>query len=114
MTMGDSRLPAHLEISAIIRLVQSQGGFAAVIAKGERDAGTILLIVSERGCDEQLLERMPNLDGNRLWSTTRTQDIEKSSDFADYIEKRRRQDSDIWVLEADVPDRERFIESLAG
>ena len=112
--MGDSRLPAHLEISAIIRLVQAQGGFAAVIAKGERDAGTILLIVSERGRDEQLLERMPNLEGARLWSVTRTQDADNSRDFVEYIERRRRQDSDIWVLEADVADRERFIESLAG
>ncbi|NNC58812.1 MAG: DUF1491 family protein [Erythrobacter sp.] len=112
--MVDSRLPAHVEISAIIRLVQAEGGFATVIAKGERDAGTILLIVSERGQDEQLLERMPNLEGTRPWSVTRKQDIDNASDFAEYVDKRRLQDSDVWILEADVADRERFIESLAG
>lgn len=33
------RLPAQLEASAILRLAESQGGFGAVLAKGERDAG---------------------------------------------------------------------------
>ena len=40
----DARLPAHLEVAGLIRMVEAEGGFASVIAKGERDAGTILIL----------------------------------------------------------------------
>ena len=45
----DTRLPAHLEVAGLIRAVEAAGGFATVIAKGERDAGTLLVVCSERG-----------------------------------------------------------------
>ena len=34
------------------------------------------------------------------------------NEFFEYIEKRRRQDPDIWILEADIADGERFVASL--
>ena len=39
-----TRLPAHLEVAGLIRAVEAAGGFATVIAKGERDAGTLLVV----------------------------------------------------------------------
>ncbi|WP_284123904.1 DUF1491 family protein [Parerythrobacter aestuarii] len=109
---GDSRLPAHLEISALIRLVETTGGFATVLAKGERDAGTILLVTQENGRNAQLYERMPQLDGGRAWTLVRKQDTEKPNDFSDYLDRRRKQDSDVWILEADIADGAQFVESL--
>ena len=47
--MADTRLPTHLEVGGLIRAVQAAGGFATVIARGERDAGTLMLVLSERG-----------------------------------------------------------------
>ena len=61
----DARLPAHLEVSGIIRSVQAQGGFATVLAKGERDAGTILILTLEKGENGSLYERMPQLGGRQ-------------------------------------------------
>ncbi|MEO1490161.1 MAG: DUF1491 family protein, partial [Pseudomonadota bacterium] len=55
------RLPAHLEIASLIRLAESKGGMATVLSKGERDAGTILLVTMCRGEDTRLYERMPQL-----------------------------------------------------
>ncbi|MDC0887198.1 DUF1491 family protein [Altererythrobacter sp.] len=112
--MADSRLPAHLEISALIRLIEGQGGFATVLAKGERDAGTILLVALQNGRSAQLYERMPQMDGSRLWSATISQDIENPMEFSDYLARRQRQDSDIWILEADIADPQRFVASLPG
>ena len=37
----DARLPAHLEVSGLLRAVEGAGGFAMVLHKGEREAGTI-------------------------------------------------------------------------
>lgn len=106
------RLPAHLEVSSLIRLAESNGGFAMVLHKGERDAGTILIISMFRGADMRLFERMPQLDGTRPFVLTKNQDIEKPREFDDYIARRRSQDPDIWVLEVDIDDPERFIALL--
>lgn len=83
-----------------------------VLAKGERDAGTVLIVTLCRGKDARLFERMPQLDGTRPFVATKKQDIEKQSEFHEYLERRRRQDPDIWVLEVDIADAERFVELL--
>jgi hypothetical protein len=108
----DARLPAHLEVAAIRRIAESQGGFATVLAKGERDAGTIALVILCRGGPPALYERMPQLDGNRTFSRTREQDAEKPQEFFAILEKRRERDPDLWLIEADVPDSERFVAAL--
>ncbi len=106
------RLPAHLEVSGLIRLVETHGGTAMVVAKGERDAGTILIVTMHRGNDARLFERMPQLDGSRTFVATNKQDSEKPREFHDYLERRKRQDPDTWILEVDIDDAERFIALL--
>lgn len=106
------RLPAHLEISSLIRLAETHGGSAMVLAKGERDAGTVLIVTMCRGRDAQLLERMPQMDGTRPFIATKFQDIEKPHEFSEYLDRRRSQDPDIWILELDIEDPERFIALL--
>ena len=108
------RLPAHLEVSALIRLAESKGGSAMVLAKGEADAGTILLVTMNRGENAQLYERMPQLDGSRSFVVTKTQDPEKPFEFSEYLERRSRQDPDIWILEVNIDEAERFVENLPG
>ena len=110
--MADDRLPAHLEVGAILRLAESLGGFATVIEKGERDAGTILVVTMFRGAGAQLFERMPQLDGSRSFVLSRKQDIENNKEFMAYLARRKRQDGDIWIIEADIADAERFVASL--
>jgi len=73
-----ARLPAHLEASAIVRLAEAQGGFATVLAKGEHDAGTILLVTLCRGHGGVLYERMPQLDGTRKFLAAKREDNEKA------------------------------------
>ena len=70
------RLPAHLEVSGLLRQVAAAGGFAAVLHKGEREAGTIVVICAENGTNRRLLERMPGADGIRSWSVSLAEDTE--------------------------------------
>lgn len=108
----DGRLPAHLEVAGLIRSAQAVGGFATVISRGERDAGTIALLTIERGKNARFYERMPQLDGSRLFTCTREEDVENKQEFADFLERRSRQDSDLWIIELDVPNSERFVAAL--
>ncbi|WP_369026457.1 DUF1491 family protein [Qipengyuania sp. RANM35] len=110
--MSDARLPAHLEVSALLRLVESNGGFAAVLKRGERDAGTILILTTDRGNNAILWERMPHLDGTRPYTASRKQDIENKIDFEEYVGRRMKQDPDAWVIELDIVNAERFISTM--
>ena len=110
--MTDGRLPAHLEISAIVRLAESLGGFACVIERGERDAGTLLVATICRGEGARLYERMPQFDGTRAFVLTKSQSAENPAEFYEYLSRRKGQDPDIWVIEVDIADGERFVASL--
>lgn len=105
----DARLPAHLEVGGLIRAVDAAGGFATVIKKGERDAGTLLIICCENGTNARAYERMPLADGTRGWVQSRKQDPENPQEFWEYCTRRQGQDDDLWVVELDIANAERFI-----
>lgn len=106
------RIPAHLEISGLIRLAEERGGHATVLAKGERDAGTIIVATLCRGAQGRLYERMPGLGETRHFVQTKEQDPEKPKEFFEYLARRSSQDPDLWVLEVDIDDPARFIAEL--
>lgn len=110
----DSRLPAHLEIAGLVRMVNAAGGFATVIAKGEKDAGTILILTMDSTQSSRLWERLPTLDGARPYRVVKLQTPDNKDDFEDYLGRRRQQDSDCWIIELDVPNPERFIAGAPG
>lgn len=110
----DARIPAHLEAGALIRLTQAHGGFAAVLHKGHETAGTLLLILTENGTNTRAYERMPQLDGSRAWACIRSQNTENPHEFGDYIDRRSKQDDDLWVIELDIPGGERLIGLTGG
>lgn len=105
----DSRLPAHVEVSGLIRAVEAAGGFGMVLQKGEKDAGVILVLTTQSGRNTRLWERMPQLDGSRSFVCSREQDDDKKQEFDEYVSRRRRSDPDCWVIELDIENAERFV-----
>ena len=105
----DPRLPAHLEVAALLRQVQSAGGFAAVLHKGEREAGTLLVVCCQNGAKRKIFERMPQADGSRNWAMSRSETTENTAEINQYLERRGSQDPDLWMIELDIPNAERFI-----
>lgn len=93
----------------MIRAVEASGGFATVLAKGERDAGTLLVICCENGRKARIYERMPQLDGSRKWTLAKVEDTENPEEFREYCKRRKQQDHDTWIVELDIADGERFI-----
>lgn len=109
----EPRLPAHLEVSALIRRTQAEGGFAAVLAKGEREAGTVLVVLAENGANARVYERMPQVDGTRQWHCAKKQVSENTDEFKEYLDRRKYQDPDVWIVELDIANGERLI-GLSG
>jgi hypothetical protein len=105
----EARLPARLEVAALIRLAQNSGGFAAVLKNGEQTAGTILLVLTEKGANPRVYERMPLADGTRAWHCSKIQVTEKKDEIPQYLERRGQQDRDLWIVELDIANGERLI-----
>ncbi len=103
------RLPARLVVAAMLRRANDAGGFGAVLAKGDPQAGAVLVVARERGGPVRLLERGIGPDGRPgLIDSTPADDPDG------YLARRRNRDPDLWVIELDVPDSQRLAaESLA-
>ena len=54
-------------------------------------------------------ERMPQADGTRSWTLSRADSAEEPGAFAEWIDRRHHQDPDLWIVELDIPEGERFI-----
>lgn len=105
----DTRPPAHLEVSGLIRATQAAGGFAMVIGKGERDAGTILVVFVQSDGTSKLYERMPQIDGTRAWTLVKAQSPENTQEFDEYLARRKAQDGDLWIVELTIDNGERLV-----
>ena len=80
-----------------------------MLNKGERDGGTILVVCAERGGNRRLFERMPSAEGHREWRLSDAENAENSDEFNQYLARRRAQDPDLWIVELDIANGERFI-----
>ncbi len=109
-----TRLPASIEASAFIKRAEVLGGTAVVLHKGDADRGSMLLLITERGQAVALLDRVLSMDGGYRWERQRALSESDPQQLAAYLERRRSRDPDLWVLELDIAQPERFIAETIG
>jgi hypothetical protein len=80
-----------------------------VIRKGDEERGSLLLLVTSRGRHVACLERILDLDGNYRWQAAGPGDSASSIDVASFVDRRARFDEDLWAIELDIAEPERFI-----
>lgn len=107
--MSVGRLAPAIEVAAIIRRIEAQGDFGAVLRKGDVDRGTLLLVIRSRGRHVTCLERMPSLNGGYDWVETGPGGTDSSQKLAEFVDNRIWFDEDLWLLELDIAHPERFI-----
>jgi hypothetical protein len=66
--MSDSRLPAHLEASSLLRRAEAKAGFGMILRKGDADRGSLLLLIASRGVHFACLERAMASCWTNRWS----------------------------------------------
>ena len=103
------RLPAALEAAALTRRAQADGDFATIVRKGDPDRGALLLLISSRGRHVACLERMLAAGGHYAWQSVGPAESLGSADLEEFLRKRTRFDEDLWLIELDVAQPERFI-----
>jgi hypothetical protein len=104
------RLPTALAVAALLRRVNDSGGLAVVRARGDDQAGGMLLILEGRNGPTRVVERGIGPDGQLGFI-----DSTPSSDVEAYWRRRRSSDPDLWVVALDIAHAERFAaETIAA
>lgn len=107
----NGRLASSVLVSALIRRAETEGGFGAVLAKGDPTAGAIAVVLLERGARKCLLERLLKPDGGYSWQPT-TQEPGDDESFRQALARRRQYDRDLWIVELDIASAERFAAEM--
>ena len=106
-----ARLTSAVLVSALIRRVGQAGGNAAVLAKGDATAGAILLICMEKGVVQSVRERVLDAHGDYVWTVVGP---DESDARESYLERRMTRDPDLWLVELDIANAERFAAETTG
>lgn len=106
-----ARLASSVLVGALLRRAGEEGGFGAVLAKGDPTAGAIAVILAEKGRKACFLERLLQGDGRYAW-TESGQAVENDEEFDRFLQRRRKYDPDLWILELDIACAERFAAEM--
>jgi hypothetical protein len=110
-----ARLASGVVVTALMRRVQGAGGNAAVLAHGDETAGAILLVIASRGEALRLLTRRLDPSGAYVWDDIALPQPDGESGgsaVAELVDRARRRDPDLWVVELDIADGQRFADEL--
>lgn len=101
-------LKAKLQVQALIRRAESAGAFVAVVASGDRDAGTILVQVNSLDGKAALYGQTRDEDFHRIWEVLLPPGTPETA-VAELTMRRRRTDPDLWVVEIEDRQRRHFL-----
>jgi hypothetical protein len=107
-----ARIASSVLVNALIRLAEAEGGFGSVLARGDPSAGAVAVLLVERGHNPRLFERLLAPDGHYAWQESTQPDLGQAGKLQALIERRRRFDPDLWLIELDVASAERFAAEM--
>ena len=96
-----------------MRQVHASGGTAVLIARGDQTAGAILILCAEKGQVTALCERVLSRDGSYRWANTGPENVCDDQAVRDFLSQRLNRDPDLWVVELDIVNAQRFIAEFA-
>jgi hypothetical protein len=102
------RLASGLLVNALIRRVNAAGGSAMVLAKGDAEAGAMLVLALEKGANPRFFERGIGPSGRSALLPSGPALFDGEAAVSAYWQQRRARDPDLWVVELDIAEAERF------
>lgn len=105
MTGSAPRLISRMRVDALLRQVAAQGGFGAVLARGDAEAGAIA-VVTRIDNQETLLAPVLGANGYELVA------MASGDQVPGWIERARRRDPDLWVIELDIPQAAHLVAQM--
>jgi hypothetical protein len=104
-------LRTEIWVAALIRRAQVGGAFATVAAKGDLDAGAVVVKVNFLDGRAQAYAPAWDGEGRRAWINPLGSDApDAEARVDDYLRRRRERDPDLWVVEIEDRRGRHFIE----
>lgn len=103
-------------IDALLARAQSAGASGYIMHKGDEDAGSIILKIGSFGQAPRILIQSRNMDGDMIFvdisqtilkNETDPRNAESLTD--EYINRRIKQDRDVWIIEIDDKQLRHFL-----
>jgi hypothetical protein len=98
------RLKSEIWIGAFIRRLAAAGQYSAVLARGNAEAGAIYVVVNHLDGNHDILAPPPgpsvDEEGERRFEKANASPL-NWPDAKDWLDRRRKSDSDIWIVEAE-------------
>lgn len=109
-----ARLTPQILVAVLRRLAEAEGGAAVVAQRGHDQAGGLLVVLTERGQSVRTAERRTGWDGELTWDVqlVENESAENRHFFDAMLQCRKESDADLWLLELDIPDAERFVAQM--
>jgi hypothetical protein len=107
----EARLKSAIWIKALIRRCDLAAIPVAVLARGDDDAGAIVLKFNGRNTGCQILAQARGQDGELLWMRATGPAPVAEADADAYIDRQRRRDPDLWVVEIENGSAETVIDA---
>jgi hypothetical protein len=107
----ETRLKSAIWIKALIRRCDIAAIPVAVLARGDDDAGAILLKFNCRDTGCLVLSQARGRDGELFWMKATGPAAVAETEADAYIERQRRRDPDLWVLEIENASAETVIDA---
>jgi hypothetical protein len=105
----EARLKSGIWVKALIRRCDLAAIAVAVIARGDADAGAVLLKFNGRDAGCFVLAQVRGKDGELLWMRATGPAAVAEADADSYIERQRRRDPDLWVVEIETGSAEAVL-----
>ena len=109
-----TRLPSAIVTAGLLRAAEAVGGNGAVLAKGDPDGGALFVILTSRGTDPMIFERVSSMNGGFTWNNHNAGQTLDLQSVARFIDERKRFDRDLWIVELDIAEPEQFIADTLG
>jgi hypothetical protein len=100
------RLASRVRVDALLRRVSAAGGFGTVLAHGDAEAGAIAVVTREAG-EEALRAAVLGASGHYAFA-----ELARGDGVPAWIERARRRDPDLWVIELDIPQAGQFVAEM--
>lgn len=109
----NARLASGLFVTALLRQAHARGGSAVLVARGDPTAGALLIICREKGRLTSLCEQQLAQNGRYIWAPLPLADGLTDEGLDILCRRRRHIDPDLWIVELDIVNAERFIAEMS-
>lgn len=107
----EARLKSGIWVKALIRRCDLAAIGCAVVARGDPDAGAVLVKSSARDMRCTVLAQTRRPDGTLVWMRATGAEPVPEPEADSYIARQRNRDPDVWVIEIETATPEDLLDA---